>query len=453
MDEDQVNEEQGTNDPERQEVTFKQAEQDETPSRGMFSPVRRADPVNLYTFFGKQNDDVNERITDLQAQIKDLTKTDLIQSQNFEKSLININTSILTLQQGLKVISDKLEVSDQLRKIRDANEKRRDEQLAEQQLREGKESLIEKKMQATLAAPLQKIGAKAQSVLGGLLKFFNTILLGIIGTRGIQVIGELIKGNKDTMEMIKSKIVKELGVATGIFLAINGGLAIALRSVIRLTGFIGRIAFTNLLARPLRRIFELAAQGSFLRGAGPGGGPGIIPPGGPGKSKGKVKSQRFGGRGVGSVLPRFSSRFLGGLRGFEEFQSGGDARDVTAGVIGGAGTPATISRLSFLPPYVRVGLILADQFGILPITDTVVDSIKGFLKPGEMNQIQSQVQNRQLELRERANNVTVVGDNTDETNITGSTQVSDASALLAVESGNSDNPYLINSYMQYNVVV
>ena len=123
MDEDQVNEEQG-NDSERQEVTFKQAEQEETPSRGMFSAVRRADPVNLYSFLGKQNDDENERITDLQAQIKDLTKTDLIQSQNFEKSLININTSILTLQQGLKVISDKLEVSDQLRKIRDANEKR-----------------------------------------------------------------------------------------------------------------------------------------------------------------------------------------------------------------------------------------------------------------------------------------------------------------------------------------
>ena len=39
MDEDQVNEEQG-NEPERQEVTFKQAEQEETPSRGMFSAVR-----------------------------------------------------------------------------------------------------------------------------------------------------------------------------------------------------------------------------------------------------------------------------------------------------------------------------------------------------------------------------------------------------------------------------
>ena len=100
-----------------------------------------------------------------------------------------------------------------------------------------------------------------------------------------------------------------------------------------------------------------------------------------------------------------------------------------------------------------MGAILADQFGILPITDTVVNSIKGFLKPGEMNQIQSDVQNRQLQLREQANNVTVVGDNTDETNVTGSTQVSDASALLAVASGNTDNPYLMNSYMQYNVVI
>ncbi len=166
----------------------------------MFSAVRRADPVNLYTFFGKQNADVNERITQVQSQL---------QSQ----IVITINTSILTLQQGLKVVSDKLDLSDQLRKIRDANEQRREEQLAQQQLREGKESLVEKKMQTALAAPLQKIGAKAQSVLGGIVKFFNTILLGIIGTRGLKVLGALISGNKEKLEEIKGKILKELGVA------------------------------------------------------------------------------------------------------------------------------------------------------------------------------------------------------------------------------------------------
>ena len=58
-------------------------------------------------------------------------------------------------------------------------------------------------------------------------------------------------------------------------MAINGGLAIALRSVIRLTAFIGRVAFTNLLARPLRRIFDLAAQGAFVRGTRTGSTPPI----------------------------------------------------------------------------------------------------------------------------------------------------------------------------------
>ncbi len=128
-------------------------------------------------------------------------------------------------------------------------------------------------------------------------------------------------------------------------------------------------------------------------------------------------------------------------------------RDITAGFLGGTGTAGVISNMRFLPPYVRVGAILADQFGILPITDFVVDSIKGFLKPEEMNQIQSDVQNRQLQLRERATNVSVVGDNTEETNVVGSGEVSDASSLMVLPSGNSDNPYLINSYMQYNVVV
>ena len=279
MDEDQVNEEQG-NDPERQEVTFKQPEQDETPSRGMFSAVRRADPVNLYTFLGKQNDDVNERITVLESNLGSLRR-DFNQEQSASQTrdianLTRINSSLLTLEQGLKVVSDKLELSAQLEKIRDANNLKREQQLAEQQLRAGKESLVEKRMQTALAAPLQKIGGKARSILGGLLKFFNTILLGIIGTRGIQVISALLSGNTEKIEEIKGKILKELGIASGIFLAINGGLAIALRSVVRLTAFIGRVAFTNLLARPLRRIFDLASRGAFLRGTT--GGRTVVPP-------------------------------------------------------------------------------------------------------------------------------------------------------------------------------
>ena len=67
MDEDQVNEEQGSNEPERQEVTFSEASEN-------ISGVRRQDPVNLYTFFGKQNSDTNERITVLESNLGSLRR-------------------------------------------------------------------------------------------------------------------------------------------------------------------------------------------------------------------------------------------------------------------------------------------------------------------------------------------------------------------------------------------
>ena len=453
MDEDQVNEQQGSTDPERQEVTFTEGSgKNESSSTGMFSAVRKRDPVNLYSFFGKQNADVNERISVLERNLNTLNQgiafNAKLQSTNFEKSLITINASILTLEQGLKVVSDKLDLSDQLRKIRDANDKRREEQLAQQQLREGKESLVEKKMQTALAAPLQKIGAKAQSVLGGLVKFFSTILLGIIGTRGIKVLSALISGNKEKLEEIKGKILKELGVATGIFLAINGGLAIALRSVIRLTAFIGRVAFTNLLARPIRRIFDLASQNAFVRGTRSGSQT-YIPPN---QRKGKIRKGNFV-RGGQSIASGYGNARTGGL--------------LSAGI---SFADSYFNRQEgFLQSFVRATLAGTAAFGTLALTrnapfalqvlgvagspflaDAITDRI---FSGNELSNVQSQVQDRQLQLRNNSNVVVVDGEE-NETNINGAGGgVSDASALMVVPSGNTDNPYLMNSYMQYNVVM
>jgi hypothetical protein len=452
MDEDQVNEEQGSN-PERQEVTFKQAEQDDTPSKGMFSSVLRRDPVNLYSFLGKQNDDVNERINGIESQLVTLNNNNRQQRSNFEQNLININVSLQTLEQGLTAVSDKLELSQQLEKIKDANQKAREQQLADQQLREGKESLVEKKMQTALAAPLQKIGVQAQSILGNIMKFFNTILLGIIGTRGIQVIGKLINDNQNIMETIKSKVVKELGIATGIFLAINGGLAIALRSVIRLTGFVSRIAFTNLLIRPIRAIFDLVARGAILKGVSNAGGSGGVPPGVPGggnqktktTQKGKVKSSKSFGLGR-YFLPTASA----GLRVLDEYQSGerDPAKLITAGVIDGLSL-VLLNKLK-LGTLATAGLYFLSREPV----DQIIDVSQKLISGENIDQIGNQVQERQLELRNKSNKVVVVDDDSEETStVTGSAGIADASALLAVASGNTDNPYLMNSLIQYNVML
>ena len=440
MDEDQVNEEQG-NEPERQEVTFTEAsDQSEGTAAEVFSAVRR-DRVNLYSFLGKQNTDVNERITTLQRRIS-FTERNLQQSNtNFLTNINSINTALLTLEQGLKVVSDKLEVSAQLEKIRDANNLKREQQLAEQQLRAGKESLVEKRMQTALAAPLQKIGGKARSILGGLLKFFNTILLGIIGTRGIQVISALLSGNTEKIEEIKGKILKELGIASGIFLAINGGLAIALRSVIRLTAFIGRVAFTNLLARPLRRIFDLASRGAFLRGTT--GGRTVVPP--------TTTVQRGKNRIEQTLTQSNVSRFRapslisGGISGFVRFlDTGSVPQSLTEGSLAAIFTRISLG-IAKKNPYAQVGLTLLSVFGAQQITDAI-------FQPQQFSNVANQVQDRQLQLRNN-NNVVVVEDETDETNIGGSLPVGDASSLLVLSSSNLDNPYLTNSYIQYNIML
>ena len=59
-----------------------------------------------------------------------------------------------------------------------------------------------------------------------------------------------------------------------------------------------------------------------------------------------------------------------------------------------------------------------------------------------------------MELRNKSNKVVVVDDDSEETStVTGSAGIADASALLAVASGNTDNPYLMNSLIQYNVML
>ena len=455
MDEDQVNQEQESN-PERQEVTFSQASDQR--SGGMFSRVARRDPVNLFSFFGKQNDNVNERISGLQTQIATLNNNLKLQSTNFENNLATIKNSILTLDQGLKVVAEKLELSQQLEKIRDANEKAREQQLAEQQLREGKESLIEKKIQTALAAPLQKIGAKARTVLGGILKFFNTILLGIIGTRGIQVLGALISGNKEKLEEIKKKILKELGIATGIFVAINGGLAIALRSIIRLTGFVGRVAFTNLLARPIRRIFELARSGAITQAANRGSN---IPPTQTRNQRNQRRNQnrnRNRPSNLGFLLP---APIAGTLEGVDRLASGqGIESALIGGTITGGGVFGTNRLLSsrffrrLIPKEFRTLAEIVTSVGGFGLSTKIADQIINLTGTGrEIDQLGNLTQDRQLQLREKKSNVVVIDDD-EQTNVNaGQIGVGDASSLLNVPSFNEDNPYILNSRIQYNMVL
>ena len=148
-----------------------------------------------------------------------------------------------------------------------------------------------------------------------------------------------------------------------------------------------------------------------------------------------------------SNLSRFIAPSLisGGISGFVRFlDTGSVPQSLTEGSLAAIFTRISLG-IAKKNPYAQVGLTLLSVFGAQSITDAV-------FQPQQFSNFANQVQDRQLQLRNK-NNVVVVEDETDETNIGGSLPVGDASSLLVLSSSNLDNPYLTNSYIQYNIML
>ena len=196
-----------------------------------------------------------------------------------------------------------------------------------------------------------------------------------------------------------------------------------------------------------RQIFDLAAQGAFVRGTRTGSTP-PIPPG-----------QRNNIRNRNNVTPRLTqgfgvfgqqaSIFSGIFSAVNRANQGAGAGEIAfaGGSTYGLSMIAIRLMRNIQNPYVQLGGLILANMGADYITDRVFQG-------NNMSNIQSQVQDRQLQLRNNSNVVVVDGEE-NETNITGGAGagVNDASALMVVPSGNTDNPYLMNSYIQYNVVM
>ena len=161
--------------------------------------------------------------------------------------------------------------------------------------------------------------------------------------------------------------------------------------------------------------------------------------------KGKVKSSKPFGLGR-----YFFPTATGLFRIIDEYQSGerDPAKLITAGAIDAASI-FLLQRLK-LPFIAAAGLFTLSRGPV----DSLIDASQKLISGDTIDQIGNQVQERQLELRNKSNKVVVVDDENEDTNVvTGSAGIADASALLAVASGNSDNPYIMNSIIQYNIIL
>ena len=195
------------------------------------------------------------------------------QSQNISVNLSSLNFSLST-------IKDNLAVSDALARQREAAKQNRERILAEQGLREGKESELEKRIQFALQTPVRRIARTTQGVLQRLVNFFLILAGGWLTNTVIDMISANADGNIELLNKLKGKLTTGLVVIGATLTAATIGL----RKVFGLTALLAsrafRFGFNNILRRPFNsvltflrgRVGAVLGIGAIAGGVGGGGG-------------------------------------------------------------------------------------------------------------------------------------------------------------------------------------
>tara|TARA_S200000501_G_scaffold344274_1_gene355907 strand:+ start:24 stop:1829 length:1806 start_codon:yes stop_codon:yes gene_type:complete len=219
-----------------------------------------------------------------QAQSDPVT-TSLLQQQSLSigtvsQQLSSISGTLGIVNANLKGIQENLSVSDTLERQREAAKQNRERILAEQGLREGKESELENKIQQSLTQPLQRIGVKTQSTLGGLTNSLLFLAGGWLTVTGIDLLQSMAEGNQDKINKLKVRFLGGLTIIAGTLTAITLGIRNTLRILGMFTANVARVAFGGLLKVGLKGVQVLLAGlvkkaamlgGGFLAGGGIGG--------------------------------------------------------------------------------------------------------------------------------------------------------------------------------------
>ena len=165
-----------------------------------------------------------------------------------------------SLAGSLSVIARNFQVSQTLQRQKEQQEIDLERRLSEQKLREGKESTIEKKIQAAALAPAQRLATKAQFTLGRLQNFFVSIFGGWLLNQGIQTLQALSGNNKEKLEEIKNNVLKNLVIIGGTMAAIKLGVAAILGTFSLLGVKLLAIAAVGLFTRPGRQLLAFVSD-------------------------------------------------------------------------------------------------------------------------------------------------------------------------------------------------
>ena len=276
------------------------------------------------------------------------------------QQLQNISVSLSSLNFSLGGIKENLALSDSLERQREAAQRNRERILAEQGLREGKESDIEKRIQFALLTPVRRIAQKTQGILSRLTNFFLILAGGWLTNTLIDFISASADGNVDLMNKLKGKLTTGLIVIGATLTALTIGLKKVFGLPALLASRAFRFGFNNVLRRPFTAIISLLGKQV-------------------GKVLGKVGIKGGAALGLGGAIA--SLPLIGGVYSFFEnqFKKLAEAFGKKPAAAGAAGATAGAAKTGLLQkalgPFRKIFGGVKSTFAISTLFDIFVDGV------------------------------------------------------------------------------
>lgn len=186
-----------------------------------------------------------------------VSSSSLLAPSTIDKKSLEERVSFLENQFTLlaKSLQKESELEKKLQREREKIELRESEKIS----RGKEESLLEKTTSIArqkLLAPVRKAETKIKDIFSKIFDFFTILLFGWLTNQGIGAIQAHIDGNKEKLDNIKNEVIKTLAVIGGAFLALNGGLGVALGLLKSLTGKLLRFTWNNTIGKLINSLRE-----------------------------------------------------------------------------------------------------------------------------------------------------------------------------------------------------
>jgi len=409
-------------------------------------------PISSLALFQRQSAESDE-------QIRGVVRKNQSAINTINLTLVNVSSQLRELSLSLVKVSKGIRDSAAIENLRIAQEQKQAQMLADRNARRGVENTLERGIQTALFAPVQRIGTKVRFTLGRLISFFNILLGGFLVGRVLKTIEALVKGDGEALKNIGDTIVKQLTAAGAIFVAINGGLGLAIRSLTQLAFFIGQVAVSNLLLKPIKLIFQVAQAAAAAIVALSSAGFKNLPLLGGQRTPKNIRGVPKPTGPLGGNL----QAILAGL-GFQQvaINQGTDPTTANLQFAGGLFASGGINRIGLRLQkspnrFVKLGgMILSGSSGILGMGAAYSPQLVSLLDQADVsNAISGTTSNMEslLENIQQSNinipNVEIIPTQTQSQTI----NAEGRSALLMVSpSTNDKNPYILNSHLLYNVL-